>query len=200
MQKMLVGAVLGLGVVGGGAYLMTSASQDDVLMKSEQAGAEEKVMMEKDDAMMKEEVVSEEKMMVDPVEVTEKYETVSNNEILKKEDDSISIDDSMMTKVGLYAPYEASKLVMANNGDVVLFFKASWCPSCRALDSNIKANLATLPADLTILEVDYDTAIDLRQQYGVTTQHTLVQVDAEGILIKKWSGGSTVASIVAQVQ
>jgi thiol-disulfide isomerase/thioredoxin len=89
---------------------------------------------------------------------------------------------------------------MAGTGDVVLFFKASWCPSCRAVDADIKANVTKIPELLTIMEVDYDNSVALKQKYGVTTQHTFVQVDESGNLIKKWNGGATLASVVAQVQ
>lgn len=205
MQKMVVGAALGVVIIVGGVYVMNTASQDEVLMLAEQATMEEKTLMEKkeiekSEEMMKEDTMSDEKMMDDKVDVVKTDEAMMKNEMMKKEDQVIGTDDSMIKKAGLYVPYEASKLAMANSGDVVLFFKASWCPSCRTLDSNIKANLDTIPSGLTILELDYDTATAFKQQYGVTTQHTLVQVDADGTLIKKWSGGSTVASIVEQVQ
>ncbi len=50
---------------------------------------------------------------------------------------------------------------------------------------------------MTIVVVDFDTANDLRQKYGVTVQHTFVQVDAEGNELAKWSGSVT-ADEVAQ--
>lgn len=100
---------------------------------------------------------------------------------------------------GFYGDYSEDKLALANEGDVVLFFRASWCPSCRALDQNIEANLSNLPADLTILKLDYDTETELKRKYGVTTQHTLVLVDANGNEIKKWTGGSTLESIIANL-
>ena len=31
-----------------------------------------------------------------------------------------------------------------------------------------------------VYKVDYDTALDLRQRYGVTTQHTFVVIDGNG--------------------
>jgi len=100
-----------------------------------------------------------------------------------------------------YVPYTTSAVATyAAQGDVVLFFRASWCPGCRALNADITKNIESGPAGLTILDVDYDAATALRQQYGVTTQHTLVQVAADGTLIKKWSGGSTLASVVIQVE
>jgi thiol-disulfide isomerase/thioredoxin len=101
---------------------------------------------------------------------------------------------------GSYEPYAPEKLAMAADGDVVLFFRASWCPTCRALDANIRSNLGGIPDGVTILDVDYDTATELKQKYGVTYQHTLVQVDAEGNMIARWTGSPTLATLLAQVQ
>jgi hypothetical protein len=57
-----------------------------------------------------------------------------------------------------------------------------------------------IPAGVTILEVNYDTATDLKQKYGVTTQHTLVQIDANGTLVSKMSGGNTLAIVTANIK
>lgn len=104
------------------------------------------------------------------------------------------------TTVGSYESYSADKLTRADSGDVVLFFKASWCPTCQVADADIKANRGNIPANLSILEVDYDSSQDLKKKYGVIYQHTFVQVDKGGNLIKKWSGSSTLSAIVAQVK
>lgn len=118
------------------------------------------------------------------------------------EDMENEMDDTRSEEMsaGTYEAYSESKLAMANTGDVVLFFKADWCPSCRALDANIKANLDMIPDGLTILEVDFDEATELKRKYGVTTQHTLVQVDADGNELKQWSGGAALASITTEVE
>lgn len=138
----------------------------------------------------------------------QKGATVSEGEMMEKEEammeknqmegETMMSDEGAMMQKGSYEAYSADKLAMANEGDVVLFFRASWCPTCRALDADIKTN--TVPAGVTILDVNYDTEIALKQKYGVTTQHTLVQVDAEGNLIQKWQGSPTLASVVAKVQ
>jgi len=60
--------------------------------------------------------------------------------------------------------------------------------------------MGDIPANVTILDVDYDEYSDLKQKYGVTTQHTLVQVDAEGNEIAKWVGGNTLDTVLAKVQ
>jgi len=63
-------------------------------------------------------------------------------------------------------------------GAKVLFFHAPWCPQCRKLDEQLRAEGA--PAGLTVFKVDYDSRSDLRQRYGVTLQTTVVFVDDSG--------------------
>lgn len=138
---------------------------------------------------------------VDNEIVTEKTdgENMIEDEIMQEEE-IIEEDSNSAGQIGSYEAYSPEKIAMAENGDVVLFFRASWCPTCRAVDSDIKANLDDIPSDLTILDVNYDDSSDLKQKYGVTYQHTFVQVDAEGNQIKKWTGSPTLASLVSEVQ
>ncbi len=63
---------------------------------------------------------------------------------------------------------------------VVYFFHASWCPDCKAADTALTSNPGAIPAKVTIVKVDYDTQTALKQKYGVTMQHTYVQVDSTG--------------------
>jgi len=106
--------------------------------------------------------------------------------------------DTMM-KVGSYEAYAPEKLARAETGDVVLFFHASWCPTCRGLSADIDKNIEAIPSEVSILKVDYDTETELKKKYGVTYQHTLVQVDMDGNMIKKWSGSPTLNSLVSQI-
>ncbi|MEO5635447.1 MAG: thioredoxin family protein [Candidatus Paceibacterota bacterium] len=119
----------------------------------------------------------------------------------KEEGTMVKDDNAIMAKAGSYESYEASKIAMASaTHDIVLFFRASWCPTCIAVDKDIKANLNEIPSSLTILDVNYDNSTELKKKYGVTYQHTFVQVDAQGNLIKKWSGSPTLASLVSEVK
>ncbi len=78
---------------------------------------------------------------------------------------------------GTYIDYSAEAFTSAK-GTRLLFFYAPWCPQCRQLDADIKQS--TLPDNVTILKVDYDSSQALRQRYGVTIQTTIVKVDADG--------------------
>ncbi len=122
-------------------------------------------------------------------------EQMEKEEMKKNE----AMKDDTMKKMGSYEAYSPEKVARAETGDVVLFFHASWCPSCRGLNSDIESNSSAIPEGLSILKLDYDRETELKKKYGVTTQHTLVQVDKDGNLIKKWSGGGTLNSVVSQL-
>ena len=82
-------------------------------------------------------------------------------------------------EVGSYLPYSEETLANAD-GNVVLFFNADWCPTCQALRSNLEESRLQFPSDLTIIYADFDDETTLRQEYGVTTQHTLLKLDSSG--------------------
>lgn len=81
------------------------------------------------------------------------------------------------TREGMYVDYDASK-VSQTDGTILLFFHASWCPKCRALEKSIYDD--GLPKGVTVYKVDYDTNQELRQRYGVTIQTTFVRIDRDG--------------------
>ncbi|MGB0119716.1 MAG: thioredoxin family protein [Solirubrobacterales bacterium] len=78
---------------------------------------------------------------------------------------------------GAYVDY-APELIAETPGNKLLFFHAPWCSQCQALEADIEAS--DIPAGTTIFKVDYDTNQDLRQEYGVTIQTTMVKVDKDG--------------------
>lgn len=123
---------------------------------------------------------------------------------MNKEADTIMKDDTMpadtMMSVGSYEDYSPEKISKAASGKVVLFFKASWCPSCNAIDKDIVANLKNIPKDINILKVNYDNSNDLKQKYSVTYQHTFVQVDSNGNMLAKWSGSPTLKNLLSNIK
>lgn len=176
MTNWLIGGAVALAILIGGFFIFGNNGQDAMI--------EDDTMM-KDDAMM-EEKKTDEAMM-------QKEDTMM-------ETDTMMEGEGAMMQKGSYESYAPAKLTHADSGDVVLFFRASWCPTCKVLDADLRANSMNIPSGLTILDVNYDTETALKQKYGVTYQHTLVQVDAQGNMITKWSGSQTLAALAANVR
>lgn len=104
-------------------------------------------------------------------------------------------DKTMMKNEGKYVPFSQEVLASSSNSRRVLFFFANWCPTCRPADASFTQNVAQIPADVTLIRVNYnDTETDqaekdLAKKYGVTYQHTFVQIDSNGSAVTKWNGG-----------
>lgn len=126
-------------------------------------------------------------------------DTVAKDVMMDKGDDqakdSMVATDTMMKAGSRYVPFSPTALSQAAGSRRVLFFYANWCPTCKPADADFTANAAQLPSDVTLIRVNYnDTETDqaekdLAKKYGVTYQHTYVQIDAEGNEITKWNGG-----------
>lgn len=105
--------------------------------------------------------------------------------------------NSETLETGQYLLFSPETLASTANTRRVLFFYASWCPICRPADADFQKNVDRLPADVTLIRVNYNdddtdqAEKDLAQQYGVTYQHTFVQIDGQGNEIAKWNGGQT---------
>ncbi len=78
--------------------------------------------------------------------------------------------------------------LLAAQGPTVLFFQASWCPTCQAAMRELQAAGERL-GNVLVLVVDYDRAGELKKRYGVSYQHTWVRIDAAGRKTAIWSGG-----------
>lgn len=122
--------------------------------------------------------------------------TVEGGAMLEKVDDKLMNKDQNQSNdlwagFGSYQDYspELVKSEQDAGHKVVLFFHATWCPECRAADKAFKANLDKIPQGVSLLKTDYDSNLDLKKKYGVTYQHTFVQIDSEGNLVSKWTGG-----------
>jgi len=103
-------------------------------------------------------------------------------------------------KSGAYVSYDPNLYNAASRfSKRVLFFHASWCPTCKVANQDFTDNMNGLPVGVTVFKVDYDTEKELKTKYGVTYQHTFVYVDAEGNTIAKWSGGG-VQELIAHIQ
>ena len=122
----------------------------------------------------------------------EKDETVMEDKMEAKTEEVAAPTGSL---AGTYAAYDSS--LVGQTDKTVLFFHAAWCPSCISADKGISAG--NVPDGLTVLKTDFDSSTDLRQKYGVTSQHTFVQIDANGELVNKWTGGNSIDDIVERL-
>lgn len=139
----------------------------------------------------------------DEMEEEEGDSEEEEDEDTEEDDDETQVEDETAVAEplsGLYEPYTAEKLANASDGDVVLFFHAEWCPSCKGTDRDLSAKSDDIPEGLTILKLDYDQETELKKKYGVTSQHTFVQVDAQGNELKQWLGSATLEDIQSEVQ
>ncbi len=117
---------------------------------------------------------------------------------MMKQDDSAMENEKMMDDKmtgSRYVQYSKSALDSASSGRRVLFFYASWCPTCKPADASFTQNASKLPEDITVIRVNYNDSDtdqeekDLAKKYGVTYQHTFVQIDGTGKELTKWNGG-----------
>ncbi len=161
---LIIGVVV-LILVGGGIFFgnqQSSSTQEAKMAQEKAAMAEKEAMKAKADEVME-----------------------------KKEDNKIMTDKSSSR----YVEYSKTTLDQAGSNRRVLFFYANWCPICRPADADFTANANTIPADVTVIRVNYnDTDTDqeekdLAKKYGITYQHTYVQIDATGKEATKWNGG-----------
>ncbi len=128
------------------------------------------------DAMMQEDV-SVDMMEKDPLPSEMQDDTQPVQEVAP---------DAMM-KAGAYEEYSQwwVQSALSEGKKVALFFHASRCPSCRSLDKDINASISELPENTVVFKVDYDASSDLKKKYAVTTQHTIVTIDADMNLVQK---------------
>lgn len=110
--------------------------------------------------------------------------------------DAESSPEDLVVSAWQYALY-SPELVKSSSWDKVLFFHATWCPSCKSADENFLSS--EIPSGLNIFKVNYDDSTDLKKKYWVLAQHTFVLVDDEGEMIKKWSWGRDVEEILEAI-
>lgn len=156
-------------VIGIGAYTLSQNS------------SKSNSMMEKDEVMIPKNETSAE----------------PTNTMMNK-DDSASEGNKMMDDKmagSRYVQYSKSALDSASNNRRVLFFYASWCPTCKPADASFTQNVSKIPEDVTLIRVNYNDPEtdqeekDLAKKYGITYQHTFVQIDSIEKEVTKWNGG-----------
>lgn len=140
-----------------------------------------------------------------PKEATIVQDEVSKTDDAMMEEEPKTEDDKMMEQSNRYLPFTPIVLSDAASTRRVLYFYASWCSTCIPANADFEKNVSMLPGDVTVIRVNYndpDTDADekaLATKYGITYQHTFVQIDGEGNEITKWNGGS-VKELLAKIK
>ena len=83
--------------------------------------------------------------------------------------------------------------------NVVLFYNAYWCSTCKAARDGFEAGLSEMPEDLTIVLVDFDENTEMRKKHDVIVQHTFIQIDSSGNELQRWYGSTSVAELVEKI-
>jgi thiol-disulfide isomerase/thioredoxin len=113
---------------------------------------------------------------------------------------SASADQVFASTAG-YISYEtysaAPEKYSASN--VVLFYNAYWCSTCKAARDGFESGIGDIPEDLTIVLVDFDENTEMRKKHDVIVQHTFIQIDSAGNELQRWYGSTTVAEIEAKI-
>ena len=113
---------------------------------------------------------------------------------------SASADQVFASTAG-YITYETYLASPENYADseVVLFFNAYWCTTCKAARDSFEASIQDIPENLTIVLANFDEDTELRKKYGVIVQHTFIHVDSEGNDLQRWYGSTLVSEISEKV-
>jgi thioredoxin 1 len=173
-------AIAVVAVLGGIGYVQSTQNT------AQKAKDESNAMMKKteDAAMMKKQ------------EADAMMKKTEDAAMMKKDDGATKMESSSaMSKAGIFTTYAPDALTKTEGHKNIIFFSATWCPTCQATNKDIQANLDKIDPKLHILTADYDTSTQLKQKYGVTMQHTFVVVDGDGNQISKTSGLPTLDAI-----
>lgn len=120
----------------------------------------------------------------------------------KAEAEAKNKETSTNSESAKYLSYSASTVAASHGQEAyALFFHAPWCPVCVGMEADIKATLSDFPVGSKIFKADFDTELDLRKQYGITIQSTIVIIDKDGKVAEKLTGpkASRISSSLAKV-
>lgn len=106
--------------------------------------------------------------------------------------------DNIQADSQSYLDYSSAQINTANKSKLILFFNADWCLTCSQLDIDILNNASTIPEELMILKVDYDTSTELNSKYNVEFPSTFVLIDNQENELKRWTGSLTLKDLIAQ--
>lgn len=96
-----------------------------------------------------------------------------------------------------YTEYEKASFDAALGEEkMVVFFHADWCSACRKWERDLQAGLSRLSDNARIIKADFDTDLDLRQEYKIVRQSTAAFINADGS-VEKTEADPTIESLNA---
>jgi len=76
------------------------------------------------------------------------------------------------------AAYDAA---LTDGKTVILDFHADWCPTCRANEPIITGVFSkNTDANIVGFKVDYDKEVDLKREFNIASQSTIIKTSADG--------------------
>ncbi|MBP9817610.1 thioredoxin family protein [Candidatus Shapirobacteria bacterium] len=128
----------------------------------------------------------------------EEETTMEPTALMMKKDDTVDESDKTVEEMMVesrYIQYSKPTLDNTSNNRRILFFYASWCPTCKPADASFSQNIEKIPQGVTLIRVNYNDPEtdqeekDLAKKYGIVYQHTFVQINSSGEVVTKWNGG-----------
>ena len=113
------------------------------------------------------------------------------------EDRIKQLEKTSFKKNNWYQNYSEELVKNAWNRDIVLFFHADWCPTCKAFEKKVLSE--NIPDNLLILKVDFDTNTKLRKKYNILTQTSFAYIDKNWNLIKRWIWAKSVEDVLEKI-
>ncbi len=111
---------------------------------------------------------------------SETTDTEENTESAPETSDSNESEETAGEAFQVLAYSAESRKAVHGKKPYILNFRASWCPTCKALGEKVRENIDKLPKGTVMLDADYDEEVELKKEYKVTNQTTLIFFDAEG--------------------
>lgn len=186
MTKALM-IIIGLGIVVGGVWWWTDSQSS---LEDEKMTGSESMMKPNEEKMMESDTKMEDAGMME-----KRGDTMMEKPAMETKEGSMMKSEVMMGQSERYVTYSKESLEQTKESRRVLFFYASWCPNCKPADAEFREKISEIPSDVTVVRVNYNDPDtdqeekDLARKYGVTYQHTFVQIDKDGQVVTKWNGG-----------
>ena len=182
--------------------ILTACSSDkdaqvDTSVETDTQMVEQPAVVEDDSEMMEDDSQSDAQE-----EMSDEQDTMESqdDDMMSEDEAGVEVEAEVQQEVKVGNEYVVySQEVMADTQNPkILFFHATWCPTCKAANTAFESVENTIGLD--VVKVDYDEYSDLKTQYGVVSQHTFVLVDGNGNMLKRWYGSKNYDEILEELQ